>query len=120
MTLSTTIQHIRAGTLRPVAISSAKRVPELADVPTLVELGYPDLVVTTWYGLSGPAGLPKDIVDKLNREVNKAMELPSVQKQLAQEWVQTKAMTSAEFTQFMTDEVHKWVPAVKAMNITLQ
>ncbi len=119
MTLSTTIQHIRAGTLRPIAISSAKRVPELADVPTLVELGYPELVVTTWYGLSGPAGLPKDIVDKLNREVNKAMELPSVQKQLAQEWVQTKAMTSAEFTQFMTDEVNKWVPAVKAMNITL-
>ena len=63
MTLSTTQPHILAGKLKPLAISSEKRVPEFPDVPTLVEQGYPELIVRTWYSLSGPAGLPRDIVE---------------------------------------------------------
>jgi tripartite-type tricarboxylate transporter receptor subunit TctC len=117
MTLATMGQHIKAGTLRPLAISSATRVPELPDVPTLVELGYPELVVRTWYGLSGPAGLPPDMVERMNQVVNKAMELPKVKALLAGEAVETRAMTPAEFTQFMKDQVNQWVPAVKAMNL---
>src|SRR6185295_4999750 len=93
MTLSTTQPHILAGKLKPVAISSEKRVPEFPDIPTLVELGYPGLVVTTWYALAGPAGLPRDIVGKLNAAVNKAMQEPEVQKHLKTGMVQTKAMT---------------------------
>jgi tripartite-type tricarboxylate transporter receptor subunit TctC len=120
MTLATTLQHIRAGALRPLAVSSAQRVPELPEVPTLVELGYPELVVTTWYSLSGPAGLPKDIVDRLNREVNKAMDVPKVREHLAQETVQTRPMSPEEMTRFMKSEIDKWVPAVKAMNIMVQ
>ena len=76
MTLATTLPHIRSGILRPLAVSSERRVPELPEVPTLVELGYPELTVTTWYGLSGPAGLPKDIVERLNREVNQDNRQP--------------------------------------------
>ena len=110
MTLSTTQPHILAGKLKPVAISSEKRLPEFADVPTLVELGYPELVVRTWYSLSGPAGLPRDIVDKLNAAVNKAMDLPEVQKHLETEMVQTKAMTPEQMTAFMQREVNQWAP----------
>jgi tripartite-type tricarboxylate transporter receptor subunit TctC len=117
MTLSTMREHIRAGTLRPLAISSAQRVPELPDVPTLVELGYPELVVRTWYGLSGPAGLSPQIVDEINTVVNKSMHLPKVQEQLAAEAIETKPMTPTEFTQFMQDEVNKWVAAIDQMNI---
>jgi tripartite-type tricarboxylate transporter receptor subunit TctC len=117
MTLSTMREHIRAGTLRPLAISSAQRVPELPDVPTLVELGYPQLVVRTWYGLSGPAGLSPQIVDEINTVVNKSMQLPKVQEQLAGEAIETKAMTPAEFTRFLQDEVNKWVAAIDQMNI---
>jgi tripartite-type tricarboxylate transporter receptor subunit TctC len=120
MTLATTLPHIRAGALRTLAISSAQRVPELPDVPTLVELGYPELVVTTWYSLSGPAGLPRDIVVRLNREVNKAMDVPQVRDHLAQEMVQSRPMTPEQMTAFMKSEVDKWVPVVKAMNIQLQ
>jgi tripartite-type tricarboxylate transporter receptor subunit TctC len=117
MTLSTMSQHIKAGTLRPLAISAASRVTELPDVPTLVELGYPELVVRTWYGLSGPAGLPLEIVDKINHVVNTVMDLPKVKQQLAAEAVETKAMTPAQFTRFMQDQVNQWVPAVKAMHL---
>ena len=101
MTLSTTLQHIRAGTLRPLAVSSARRVAELPGVPTLTELGYPELVVTTWYSLSGPKGLTHEIVEKLNREVNKAMDDPRVKKHLEQETIQTRPMTPAEITAYM-------------------
>jgi tripartite-type tricarboxylate transporter receptor subunit TctC len=115
MTLSTTLQHIRAGTLRPLAVSSSKRVPQLPDTPTLTELGYPDLVVTTWYGLSGPKGLAPDIVGRLNREVNKAMDDARVKKHLEQETVETRPMTAAEFAAFMAGEVEKWTPTIQAM-----
>jgi tripartite-type tricarboxylate transporter receptor subunit TctC len=117
MTLSTMREHIRAGTLRPLAISSAQRVPELPDVPTLVELGYPELVVRTWYGLSGPAGLSPQIVNEINTVVNKSMRLPKVQEQLAAEAIETKPMTPAEFTRFMQDEVNKWGAAIDQMSI---
>jgi tripartite-type tricarboxylate transporter receptor subunit TctC len=120
MTLSTTLSHIRAGELRSLSVSSAERVPELPDVPTLTELGYPELVVTTWYALSGPAGLPNDIVAALNREVNRAMDVPKVREHLAVETVQTKKMSPDEVTRFMASELAKWLPVVKAMNIAVQ
>jgi tripartite-type tricarboxylate transporter receptor subunit TctC len=66
MTLSTTKPHIAAGKLKAIAVSSEQRLPDFPDLPTLVELGYPELVVTTWYSLAGPAGMPRDIVGKLN------------------------------------------------------
>ena len=113
MTLSTTQPHILAGKLRALAVSSEKRLPEFPDLPTFVELGYPELVVTTWYSLSGPAGLPQDVVDRLNAAVNKAMETADVRQHLATGMVQTKAMTPAETTQFMQTEVTKWVPVAQ-------
>ena len=79
----------------------------------LEELGYPELVVTTWYSLSGPAGLPRDIVTKLNTAVNKAMGLAEVQKHLETEMVQTKAMTPEEMTAFMQREVGLWAPTAR-------
>ena len=117
MTLATTLQHIRAGTLRPLAISSAARVAELPQVPTLTELGYPELVVTTWYGLSGPAGLPREIVARLNAEVMAAQGHPKVRRQLEQETIETRPMTAEVFAAFMRAEVEKWVPIVRAMGI---
>lgn len=115
MTLSTTRAHIQSGKLKPLAVSSEKRVPEFPDLPTLTELGYPDLVVTTWYGLSGPAKLPRDVVERLNREVNAAIETAEVRKHLEQEMVQTKAMSADQFTAFMQGEVGKWLPAVRSV-----
>ena len=120
MTLSTTRPHILAGKLKALAVSSEKRLPEFPDLPTLTELGYPELVVTTWYSLSGPAGLPRDIVTKLNAAVNKAMALPEVQKHLETEMVQTKAMTPEEFTSYMQSQVTLWTPTARRVATSAQ
>src|SRR5262249_23308917 len=116
MTLSTTRPHILTGKLKPLSVSSEKRLPEFPDLPTLVELGYPDLVTTTWYSLSGPAGLPRDIVAKLNAAVNKAMTLPEVQKHLETEMVQTKAMTPEQITVYMQSQVALWAPTARRIS----
>src|SRR5262249_36781567 len=73
MTPATTLEHIRDGGLVPIAVTSPQRLPDLPQVPTFAELGYPDLVLTSWFALSGPANLPEDIVEPLNRAVNDSM-----------------------------------------------
>jgi tripartite-type tricarboxylate transporter receptor subunit TctC len=118
MTLSTTQPHINAGKLKPLAVSSEKRVREYPDLPTLVELGYPNLIVTTWYSLSGPAGLPREIVAKLNSAVNKAMDDPDVKKHLETGMVQTKAMTPDQMTAFMQSEINQWAPTARRISQT--
>jgi len=114
MSFSTAREHVRAGNLVPLAVSSAARMSEFPDLPTLKELGYPDLVATTWWALSAPAGLSKDITEKVNAAINKSLDLPQVRKQLDQDGVEGKPMTPAEVTQFMRSEVDKWVPVVKS------
>jgi tripartite-type tricarboxylate transporter receptor subunit TctC len=118
MSYSTAGEHVRAGSLVPIAVSSEKRLPDLPDVPTLKELGYPDLVATTWWSLSAPAGLPRDIAEKVNQEINKSLTLPQVVKQLKQDAVETKPMTPAEVTQYMQSEIDKWAPFVKKMGMS--
>lgn len=113
MTLSTTLPHIQAGKLKALAVSSEKRVAEFPDLPTLVELGYPGLIVRTWYSLSGPAGIPRDVVEKINNAVNKAQDVPDVQKHLAVEMVQTQKMTPEQVTAFMQHEVAQWAPTAR-------
>jgi tripartite-type tricarboxylate transporter receptor subunit TctC len=110
MTWTTASGHIRAGTVLPLAVSSKERLPDFPDVPTLNELGYPDLVCTTWFSLSGPPGLPADIVQKLNSEVIKALQQPAVQKRLQQDEILTEPMDPAQFTAFVGDELARWKP----------
>lgn len=113
MSYSTASEHVRGNTLVPVAVSSAQRIADFPTVPTLAELGYPDLVATTWWALSAPSGLPREITDKLNQEIAKSFDLPQVRRQLAQEAVETKIMSPAEVTQFVQAEIGKWVPVAK-------
>jgi tripartite-type tricarboxylate transporter receptor subunit TctC len=111
---STAREHVRTGALVALAVSSARRLPMLPDVPTLDELGHPDMVTTTWHMLAGPAGLPKEMVGALNREVTRIVERPETRKQLESDAVETKTMTPAELTQFVRREVDKWGPVARA------
>jgi tripartite-type tricarboxylate transporter receptor subunit TctC len=113
-TLTTAAGQIRAGRARGLAISAAARLPEFPDLPTYAEMGYPDLVATVWFSLSGPANLPADIVNRLNAEVNRALELPDVRERLKPEGIVPNPMDAQSFSAFVTSEVKRWAPVVKA------
>jgi tripartite-type tricarboxylate transporter receptor subunit TctC len=114
LTVTTSVPHIRSGTLIPLAISSKKRVPEFPDVPTFDELGYKELTTTTWWSFSGPAKLPNDIVHRLNHDIVAALDSSEVRKRLDAEVIETEPMSPAEFTRFVEREITKWQPIARA------
>jgi tripartite-type tricarboxylate transporter receptor subunit TctC len=81
-TMPASAPHVRSGKLRPLAVSSAQRLPAFPDVPTAREAGLPDYVITTWYGVFAPAGTPKAIVNRLHADIVKAMQSPEVKAKL--------------------------------------
>ena len=114
MTWTTTSPHVRAGTLAALAVSSNQRLAQDPDLPTLKELGYDELVTTAWWSFSGPAGLPSDVVQRLNREINKLLDAPDVRRKLEQEAMVTEKMSPAQFTRFVAQEIGKWGPLARA------
>ncbi len=114
VTWTTALGHIRAGTIVPIAVTADKRMAEFPDVPTFKELGYPDLVATTWFSISGPAGIPRDIVNILNGGFVKALDHPQVRERLTQEGIAVEPMDADTFTRFVEAEVARWAPIVKA------
>jgi tripartite-type tricarboxylate transporter receptor subunit TctC len=118
LTWATAREHVAAGTLVPIAISSPERVPDYPNIPTFKEKGYPDVVTTVWLSLSGPRGMPDNIVTQLNDQMNKALQLPNIKTQLERDAFDMRPMTPAQVTQLMQSEYDKWVPAIrKALNI---
>jgi tripartite-type tricarboxylate transporter receptor subunit TctC len=113
-TLTTAASQIRAGRARGLAISAPMRLADFPDIPTFSELGYRDLVATVWFSLSGPANMPADIVERLNAEVNRALDLPEVRERLKPEGIVPQRLTAKEFTGFVADEVQRWAPVVRA------
>ena len=113
-TLSTAAGQIHGGKARALAISSAERLPDYADVPTYAELGYRELIATVWFSLSGPPGLPAEIVNRVNAEVRRAMQQPDVRQRLRPEGIEPGNLTPQEFTDFVAQEVRRWAPVVKA------
>jgi len=113
-TLSTAAGQIRAGRARGLALSSAQRLADYPDIPTFVEQGFPDIVATVWFSLSGPPGLPPEIVEKLNAEVRRALELSDVRAKMRHEGIVPNRLDAKEFTAFVTDELRRWGPIVRA------
>jgi len=116
ITFSSVIEQVRAGKLVALAISSEHRLPDFPDVPTFVELGHPNMVSATWFALSGPKALPHEIVDKLNREVAVALQLPDVQKLLAKSAVVVKPMSPEDTTKFFEAETTRWTPLARQLS----
>jgi tripartite-type tricarboxylate transporter receptor subunit TctC len=112
---ATARQHVQAGTLIPVGVSSSKRLPQLPELPTLAELGYPEIQTTTWTMISGPPGLPKNIADAVNREVRAIAVKPELKKHFENEGEEPRLLTPAELTNLVQAEINRWVPVVRAM-----
>ena len=113
------IQHIRAGKLRVLAAASAERNRLLPEAPTFAELGYPQVAVSLWYGLLAPAGTPKAAIDKLNREVVRALQSADVRDRLQAQGAEPMPGTPEAFAAFMQQEMAKWAPVVKQAGVKL-
>ncbi|WP_064577339.1 Bug family tripartite tricarboxylate transporter substrate binding protein [Cupriavidus gilardii] len=117
--LPSSYQHVKAGKLRPLAVTSAKRSPALPDVPTVAEAGVPGYEATSWFALYATGGTPKAIVDRLNAEVVKILAMPDVQKQMAGQGAEPSPEKPEQLAAFMKTEAAKWAKVVKASGATV-
>lgn len=111
------LPHVRSGRLRALAVSSARRIAALPDVPTVAESGYPDFEADQWYGVVAPAGVPTPLITRLNAEINKALGLPDVAQQLAVEGAEPVPGTPQAFGQLIAREIPRWAQVAKAGNV---
>lgn len=113
----TPLPHVIAGKLRGLAVAAQSRLPQLPDVPTFAEVGLPQVDAYGWFGLMAPAGTPKDILDRLNADVNAALKEPDVIEKFAGLAVVAVGGTATEFERFIRADLEKWTRVVKERNI---
>lgn len=118
--VGTSIPQIKAGTIRPLAVSSGHRVKALPEVPTIAESGYPGFDVVAWYGLWAPAGTPPGVVRKLNEEINLILAMPDVNARFTGLGAEIMGGTVEEFTKFHRAEFDRWTAFVKSIGIKIQ
>lgn len=111
------LPFVKAGRLRALGVTSAKRSPVIPDQPSIAESGVPGYEIITWAGLWAPAGTPRDILAKLNSETVKALRNPEVQKAFLAQGVETTPTTPEQADAFLKSEIVKWAGVVKAANI---
>ena len=107
------LQHVKSGKLRPLGVTSAKRSPELPDVPTIAEAGVPGYEATSWFGMFAPAGTPADVTAKLHGVIVKALADADVKKKISEQGAEPHPESPAEFAAFIKSETAKWGKVVK-------
>jgi tripartite-type tricarboxylate transporter receptor subunit TctC len=118
--LPSAMGQIKAGKLRVLAVTSARRSTSLPDVPTVAELGFKDFDVSTWYGLFMPAGTPREMIAAVNAEVNKLLAMPDIKATINAQGAETQNMTSEEFSTLLKTDVLKWKGIVQASGATIE
>jgi tripartite-type tricarboxylate transporter receptor subunit TctC len=113
------LQQIRTGKLRPLAVTSAKRVDDIPQTPTVGESGYKGFDAITWFGFLAPAGTPKDIVLRLNAEFNKALQQADLRKRLGDEGADPLGGTPEQFAELIRDDIVRWGKTVKESGVKL-
>ena len=113
------LPHIKAGTLRPIALGAPQRAPTAPDVPTTAEVGMPDILIENWYGMIAPAKTPDNIVAALNRIANEAMADPSVKEKLADQGLAVAGDTPEHFRGYINAETKKWAKVIKDSGVEM-
>jgi tripartite-type tricarboxylate transporter receptor subunit TctC len=111
--IPTLLGHIKSGKMRPLAVTSLKRTDDLGQVPTIAESGYKDFDAVTWFGIVGPAKLPKDIVSKLNADINKVLKDDELKKKLGDQGADVAGSTPEQFGKLIRDDMGRWGKIVK-------
>jgi len=107
------IAQLKAGQLRALAVSSPQRVKMLADIPTVAESGYPGFEADQWYGVVAPAGTPKEIIDKLNKQINRSLSSPDLLNRLSSEGAEPTPNPPEVFAKLITSEIARWKPVIE-------
>ena len=118
-TMPPVLPHVQAGKLKALAISTPQRLPQLPNVPTFTEVGITGFDVTNWYGMMAPAKTPKDVVQKLSVEINKAMNDPATRAKLVEIGTQLGGGTPEDFEKFLKAELAKYAKLVKDANVSV-
>jgi tripartite-type tricarboxylate transporter receptor subunit TctC len=119
MTSLGSVPYFKDGRLLPLAVASAKRLPQLPDVPTMAEVGLAGLEIDSWSGLLAPANTPPAIVEQLQREVAKALASPDVNGQLASQGAVVVGSTPAAFSAFLANEYKNYGTLIRSINLEL-
>jgi tripartite-type tricarboxylate transporter receptor subunit TctC len=114
------LPHVQSGKARALGVTSAKRSAQLPDVPTMIESGVPDYVVTSWYGMCAPAGTPNSVLEKLHADLMRTLQAPELQQRLADLVIETAPTSREEFAAFIRSELERWGKVVKEARIPLQ
>jgi tripartite-type tricarboxylate transporter receptor subunit TctC len=112
--LPTSLPYVKAGKLKALAVTTAKRIPALPNVPTVAESGLPGFETGSWFGLFAPAGTPKEIIARVDSEVRKMVQSPEMREKLIQQGAEPVGMGSEEFAAHVKSELAKWGEVVKA------
>ena len=112
-TIPSVVQHISAGRLRALAVSSLKRSRALPQVPTVAEKGFPGFEAGSWFGYLGPKGIPDNVVQTINRHVNEIIQIPALEQQMIAQGADPAGGTPAQFAQFIQREYEKWRVVVR-------
>ena len=111
------MSHIQGGTVRALAVASASRIPALPDVPTFAQAGLPGMETGAWYGVMGPAGVPRDVVARLNGEFNKLLKDATVVKRLQEIGAQVGGGTPQDFETFAASELKRYAEVIRQRGI---
>ena len=111
------LQHIKAGKLRCIATGTTQRLPQLPEVPTVAEQGYPGFEMTQWYGLLAPSSLPAAAIERLAQEAAKAIKTPGAVNRLSEDTALAMGNTPAEFARFIASEQARWRPVIARAKI---
>jgi len=115
-----TLPLIQGGQLKPLAVTAAARIPQLPQTPTMAELGFSGLEVSSWFGLLGPRGIPAEVVSTINEAANEALRTPAVRERLGQMSVTPGGGTPADFAAFIGRERPRWIGVVREAGIRLE
>lgn len=117
--LGSSSNHIRAGTIKPLAVAAKERSPSFPDIPTAAEAGVPNYEVSTWYAMWAPAGTPQPVVDKMAAEIVKALNTPKLKETWASNGSAVPNLTGADFGKFVDSEIVRWGKVVSDAGVTL-
>ena len=116
-TEGTLVPQIKAGKIRPLGVTMTRRSTMLPEIPTIAEAGLPGYEANNWYGLVLPARTPRQIIERLNREVVRILQLPAIKDQLLRQGLEATPTTAQEFSAYIRSETEKWAKVVKAAGV---